>query len=92
MMVESTFQSDLRGFQVYSITKNWKPSIHQHVEFMREHRNPHDKFAVAGRVLILGTRNPLIVGHIATQISRYIWYVRHHGAKITEKVRSDKRK
>ena len=64
MMVESTFRSDLRGFQVYSITKNWKPSIHQHVEFMREHRNPHDKFAVAGRVLILGTRNPLSVGHI----------------------------
>ena len=29
-----------------------EPSIRQHVEFMREHRNPHDKFAVAGGVLL----------------------------------------
>ena len=49
----NTFQTGLRGFHVYSVTKRRKPSIRQHVEFMREHRNPHDKFAVAGGVLLL---------------------------------------
>ena len=64
-----TFQTGLRGFHVYSVTKNWKPHIHQHVEFMREHRNPHNKFAVARRVLLPGTLNPSIVDHIPRQIS-----------------------
>ena len=50
--VVNTFQTGLRGFHVYSVTKRRKPSIRQHVEFMREHRNPHDKFAVAGGVLL----------------------------------------
>ena len=59
---------------------------------MREHRNPHDKFVVAGRVLLPGTLNPSIVGHVPREISRYIWYAMHHCAKITGKVRSDKRK
>ena len=47
----NTFQTALRGFHVYSVTKRQKPSIRQHVEFMREHRNPH-KFAAAGGVLL----------------------------------------
>ena len=73
-MVKSsyTFQTGLRGFHVYSVKKNWKQSIHQHVEFMREHRNHLDKLAVAGGVLLLGTLNPSIVGNIPRKISRYI--------------------
>ena len=48
----NTCQTALRGFHVYSVTKRQKPSIRQHVEFMREHRNPHDKVAAAGGVLL----------------------------------------
>ena len=49
-------------------------------------QNPHNKFAVAGRVFLLGTLNPSIVG------CKYIWYAMHHDTKITGEVRSDKRK
>ena len=52
----------------------------------------HDKFAVAGSVLLPGTLNPSNVGNVPHEISRYIWYDMHHGAKLTGKVRFDKRK
>ena len=38
-----------------------------------------------------GTLNPSIVGNVPRNVSKYIWYAMHYGAKITGKVRSNKR-
>ena len=47
----------------------------------REHNNEHDKFAVAGRVTMKERLGWITVGHIPTELSRYVWYSIQEGEK-----------
>ena len=44
------FYTGLRGYHAYSNTVSWKPYVGHKIKFKREHNNPYDKFAVAGKV------------------------------------------
>ena len=52
----------------------WRPYVGQKLTFMREHDNRHDKFAVAGKIMLKGKIGLIIVGHIPRELSRYTWY------------------
>ena len=66
------FLTGLRGFPIYSHTVNWKPYKRQKVTFKREHKNPNDIFAVAGKTLLKGKVRLVIAGHVPRELSRYI--------------------
>ena len=66
------FLTGLRGFHIYSHTVNWKPYKRQKVTFKREHNNPNDIFAVAGKTLLKGKVRLVITGHVPRELSRYI--------------------
>ena len=67
------FLTGLRGFHIYSHTVNWKPYKRQKVTFKREHKNPNDIFAVAGKTLLKGKVRLVIAGHVPPpELSRYI--------------------
>ena len=86
------FLTGLRGFHIYSNTVNWKPCKGQKVTFKREHKNPYDKFAVAGKTLLKGKVGLIIVGHVPRELSRYIWYAIQEGAKFEVEVHKAKPK
>ena len=69
------FYTRLRGYHVYSNTVGWK------IILKREHKNLHDKFAVAGKVTMKGKIGLIVVGHVPRELSRYVWYSIQEGAK-----------
>ena len=66
------FPSALRGFHVYKNTKNWRPVKGQEMTFHHEFDNNFDRFAVAGKTLLLGKLAPSIAGHVPRELSQYI--------------------
>lgn len=86
------FITGLRGFHVYKNTENWKPFVGQEISFKRELSNSFDRFAVAGKVLLLNKLAPVVVGHIPRELSRHTWYAILNGALITGKVENEKAK
>ena len=75
------FYTGLRGYHVYSNTVGWKPYVQEKIILKREHKNPHDKFAVAGKVTMKGKIGLIVVGHVPRELSRYVWYYIQEGAK-----------
>ena len=67
------FYIGLRGYHVYSNTVDWKPYVQEKIILKREHKNPHDKFAVAGKVTMKGNIGLIVVGHVPRELSRYVW-------------------
>ena len=68
------FYTALRGYHVYSNTVGWKPYVQEKIILKREHKNPCDKFAVAGKVTMKGKIGLIVVGHVPRELSRYMWY------------------
>ena len=52
----------------------------------REFNDIHDRFAVAGQVLIRGKLCPVNVGHMPREISQYIWFAILDNGEISGKV------
>ena len=75
------FITGLCGFHVYRDI--WKPSLYQFINFKQERNNRYDRFAVAGMTKLPGTLAASIVGHMARELSRFIWYAIERGAPIT---------
>ena len=75
------FYTGFRGYHVYSNTVDWKPYVQEKIILKREHKNPHDKFAVAGKVTMKGKIGLIVVGHVPRELSRYVWYSIQEGAK-----------
>ena len=49
------FYTGLRGYHAYSSNPvSWKPYVGQKITFRREHNNPYDKSAAAGKVTLKG--------------------------------------
>ena len=71
----------LRGYHVYSNTVGWKSYVQEKIIIKGEHRNPHDKYAVACKVTIKGKIGLIVVGHLSRKLSRYVWYSIQEGAK-----------
>ena len=71
----------LRGYHVYSNTVGWKPYVQEKIILKRERKNPHDKFAVAGKVTMKGNIGLIVVGHLPRELSRYVWYSIQEGTK-----------
>ena len=86
------FFTGLRGFHVYSNTVNRRPYVGQKITFKREHNNPHDRFAVAGKTMLKGKIAPVTVGHVPRELARYVWYARMEGAKFEAVVHQEKEK
>ena len=63
------FYTGLRGYHVYSNTVGWKPYVQEKIILKREHKNPHDKFAVAGKVMMNGKIGLIVIGHVLRQLS-----------------------
>ena len=80
------FYPGLRGYHVYSNTVGWKPYVQEKIILKREHKNPLDKFAVAGKVTMKGKIGLIIVGHVPRQLSRYMWYSIQEGTKYDAEV------
>ena len=80
------FYTGLRGYHVYSNTVGWKPYVQHKIMLKREHKNPHNKFAVAGKVTMNGKIGLIVVGHVPRELSRYVWYSIQEGAKYDGKV------
>ena len=53
-------------------TLNWRPYVGQKITFKREHNNPHDRFAVAGKTMLKGKIAPVTVGHVPRELARYV--------------------
>ena len=64
----------------------------QELTFHRELDNDFDRFAVAGKTLLPGKLAPSIVGHVPSELSRYIWYALRHGAIMTAEVKGGRPK
>ena len=75
------FYTGLRGYHVYSNTVGWKPYVQEKIILKRKHKNPHDKFAVAGKVTMKGKIGLIVIGHVPRELSRYVWYSIPEGAK-----------
>ena len=58
----------------------------------RFHLKEHDRFAVAGKVLLPNKLARVVVGHIPREISRHTWHAILNGALITGKVENAKPK
>ena len=71
----------MRGYHVYSNAVGWKLYGQEKIILKREHKNPHDKFAVAGKVTMNGNIGLIVVGHVPRELSRYVWYYIQEGAK-----------
>ena len=84
------FVTGLRGFHVYS--SEWTPVLEQKITFTKEENNPHDRFAVAGKLTLKGKLCPVTVGHVPREISRHVWYAIKEGAEFSAVVKSTKRK
>ena len=80
------FFTALRGFHLYSNTINWKLCNWHKLTFKGEHKNPYNKFAVAGKTLLKGKTKLIIVRHVPRELSRYIWCVIQEGAKLETEV------
>ena len=78
-----TFTTALHGFHVYHNTVNWNLYIGQDVSFKCELDNMNDKFAVCGKALLPGKIAPVVVGHVARELSRHIWFAIQKGAKVS---------
>ena len=59
---------------------------------LREHNNPHDHFAVAGKTMLKGKIAPVTVGHVPRELARYVWYAIMEGAKFEAVVQQEKEK
>ena len=77
-----TFITALCGFHVYHNNVNWHPYIRENLNFKCELNNNHDKFAVYGKVLLPAKNAPVVVGHVAKELSRHIWFAIQKGAKV----------
>ena len=84
------FYTGLRGYHVYSNTGRWKPYVGQKITFKREHNNPYDKFAAAGKVTMKGKIGLIVVGHVPRELSQYIWFSIREGAKFEAEVHKEK--
>ena len=84
------FYTGLRGYHVYSNTVSSKPYVGQKITFKREHNNPYDKFAVAGKVTMKGKMGLIVVGHVPKKLSRCIWFSIREGAKFEAEVQKEK--
>ena len=62
----------------------------QKVIFKREHNNPHDKFAVSGKVTMKGKIGLIVVGHVPRELSRYTWYAIQEWARFVAEVYNEK--
>ena len=62
------FPSAFRGFHVYKNTENWRPVKEQELTFYREFGNDIDRFAVAGKTLLLGKLAASIFGHVPREL------------------------
>ena len=67
-----TFITALRRFHIY-----------HKLNFKCEFNNMHDNFAVCGKALLPGKIAPLVVGHVAKELSRHIWFAIQKGAKVS---------
>ena len=86
------FFTALRGFHVYSNTVNWRLYVGQKITFKREHNNPHDRFAVAGKTRLKGKIALVTVGHVPRELARYVWYAIMEGAEFEAVVHQEKEK
>ena len=84
------FYTGLRGYHVYSNTVSWKLYVAQKITFRREHNNPYDKFAVAGKVTKEGKIGLIVVGNVPRELSQYIWFSISEGVKFEAKVHKEK--
>ena len=84
------FYTVLRGHHVYSNTVTWIPYVGQKITFKREHNNPYDKFAVAGKVTMKEKIGLIVVGHAPRKLSPYIWFFTGEGAKFEVEVHEEK--
>ena len=84
------FYTGLKGYHVSLNTVSWKPYVGQKITFKREHNNPYDKFAVAGKVTMEGKIGLIVAGHEPRKLSRYIWFSIGKGAKFDAKVHKEK--
>ena len=75
------FYTGLRGYHVYSNNVGWKSYVPEKIKLKREHKNPHDKFAVAGKVTMKGKIGLIVVGYVPREVSQYVWYSIQEGAK-----------
>ena len=53
---------------------------------MQEHKNPYEKFALAGQTLLKRKIGLIIVGHVPRELSHYVWYANQEGAKFESEV------
>ena len=88
--IDYDFCSGLCGYHVYQ--KIWKPFIGQGITFAREEKNPYDRFTISGLAKIPGKIDRVVVGHIPSELSRYMWYALGSGAITSGKVILDKYK
>ena len=52
----------------------------------------HDNFAVCGKALLPGKISPLVVGSVAKELSRHIWFAIQKGGKVAAVVDKTKPK
>ena len=74
-----TFITALRGFHVYHNNMNWNSYIGEDLSFKCKLNNMHDKFAVYGKALLPGKIAPVVVGHVAKELSGHIWFAIQKG-------------
>ena len=79
----------MREYHVYSNTVSWKPYVGQKITFKREHNNPYNKFAVAGKVTVKGKAGLIAVGHVLRELSQYIWFSIGEGPKFEAEVHKE---
>ena len=87
-----TFITALRTFHVYHDTVNWNPYIGQDLSFKCELNNMHNTFAVCGKALLPGKISPVVVGHVAKELSSHIWFAIHNVTKVSAVVDNTKPK
>lgn len=84
------FNTGLRAYHVYRTS--WKPFLKQQLMFKQEKDNNHDRFAGTGQTILPETIFPSSVGHIAIELSRYIWHALQREAVIKGEVTTIKYK
>ncbi len=79
-----TFRCGLRGYHVYRNT--WIPHRDEILSVKHEEENPFDRYAIAAVKRDHGNPREKIVGHLPKEISRLVWFIILHGARVSLKI------
>ena len=79
--IQVTFLCGLRGYHEYRFT--WSPSVN---EVLRARHERNNRYVIAATKQLPGFLTESVVGHLPREISRLMYFIILHGARVLVKV------